>query len=295
MNTSNRDLTALDTIVLIHGLWMTSHSWADWVERYNRRGFNALAIGWPGLDGKSVEELRADPTPLTTLSVTQILDHYTQIIRGLERPPIIMGHSLGGAFTQILVSRGLGAVGVGIAPATVRGVRKLPLSTLKASSPVLGNPFNRGKAVPLTLKQFTYAFANTMPEREAAKIYEEQYIPAAASVLFEVAFANFNPRTVVRADFQKDERAPLLFIGGEFDHVVPPSAIKANLKKYSKSRAVTEYQEFAGRTHFLAGQEGWEEVADYALDWAVAHTVPATQNGRAALDKQEIKVAAKAG
>jgi pimeloyl-ACP methyl ester carboxylesterase len=134
-----------------------------------------------------------------------------------------------------------------------------------------------------------------MSETEAARIYEEQYVPAAASVLFEVAFADLNPRTVVRADFSKDDRAPLLFIAGEFDHVVPPSAARANANKYGKSNAVTEFKEFPGRTHFIAGQQGWEEVADYALDWAIAHTLPGPQNGRASLGKQAIRTTAKAG
>lgn len=292
---TEQNMSGPDTIILIHGLWMTAHSWDGWVARFNRRGFNTLAIGWPGIDDKTAAEVRRDPSPLATLSVTQIIDHYSRIIRGLDKPPIIMGHSLGGSFTQILLGMGLGAAAVGVAPATVRGVRKLPLSTLRSSSPVLGNPFNRGKAVPLTLKQFTYAFANTLSEQEAERIYEEHYIPAAASVLFEVAFADLNPRTVVRADFGKDDRAPMLFIAGEYDHVVPPTAAKANAKKYASSKAITEYKEFPGRTHYLAGQEGWEEIADYALDWAIAHTAPATRNGRATSDQYSMKSTTKVG
>jgi alpha-beta hydrolase superfamily lysophospholipase len=147
--------------------------------------------------------------------------------------------------------------------------------------------------VPLTLKQFKYAFANTLSDQEAAQIYEEQYVPAATSVLFEVAFADLNPRTVVRADFEKADRAPMLFIAGEHDHVVPPSAVKANVKKYGKSKAVTDYKEFPGRTHYIAGQEGWEEVADYALDWVIAHTAPVELNGNAPLGNRQAQSAAR--
>ena len=130
-----------DTIVLIHGLWMTPRSWEGWIERYRSRGYNVIAPSWPGMEGE-VEALNADPSPIAALDVEKIVDHYEGIIRALAAPPIIMGHSFGGAFTQVLLDRGLGAVGVGVASATVKGVLDLPLSTIRATSPVLRNPFN---------------------------------------------------------------------------------------------------------------------------------------------------------
>src|SRR5688572_29258082 len=132
-------------IVLIHGLWLTGRSWEKWKERYEARGFRVLTPSWPGLEGE-VEALREDPTPLTQLDVEKIVDHYEKIIRDLDEPPIIMGHSAGGTIMQLLIDRGLGVAGVGVEAGTVKGVLDLPLSTLKAGSPVLGNPFNRGKA-----------------------------------------------------------------------------------------------------------------------------------------------------
>src|SRR5215212_7946195 len=147
------------TVVLIHGLWLTPRSWEHWKERYESRGHRVIAPAWPGLDVE-VEALRADPTPLTKLNFKKVADSYEEIIRGLDSPPIIMGHSIGGGVTQVLLDRGLGSAAVGIAPATVKGVYDLPLSTLRASWKVLGNPFNRGKATPIDKKQFHYAFGN---------------------------------------------------------------------------------------------------------------------------------------
>ena len=255
-----------DTIVLIHGLWMTPRSWEKWSERYESSGYKVLAPAWPGMEGE-VEALNEDPSPIATLDVEQLVDHYEAIIRELDNPPIIMGHSLGGTVTQLLLDRGLGAAGVGVASGTVKGVLDLPLSTLKSSSPVLLNPFNRGKAIPLDEKQFHYAFGNTMSQEESDAIYERYHVPAAATVLFEVAFANLHIHAPTKVNFDNDERAPLLFIAFGEDHVVPPKASRHNAEKYEDSSAITEFKEFTGRPHF-PGAPGWEEVADYALTWA---------------------------
>jgi pimeloyl-ACP methyl ester carboxylesterase len=265
---------APDTIVLIHGLWMTPRSWEHWASRYESRGYKVLTPAWPGLEVE-VEELNRDPSPLTTLDIEQIVDNYETIIRGVDSPPIIMGHSLGGTVTQLLLDRGLGAVGVGVASGTVKGVLDLPLSTLKSSSPVLRNPFNRGKAIPLDKKQFHYAFGNTLSEEESDAIYDRYHVPAAATVLFEVAFANLHFHAPTKVNFDNDERAPLLFIAFEEDHVVPPKASRHNAEKYEDSSAITEFKEFPGRPHF-PGAPGWEEVADYALTWAMANAAAKT-------------------
>jgi len=263
-----------DTIVLIHGLWMTPRSWEKWAERYESRGYKVLAPAWPGMEVE-VEALNEDPSPIATLDVEQLVDHYEGIIRGLDSPPIIMGHSLGGTVTQLLLDRGLGAAAVGVASGTVKGVLDLPLSTLKSSSPVLLNPFNRGKAIPLDEKQFHYAFGNTMSQEESDAIYQRYHVAAAATVLFEVAFANLHFHAPTKVNFENDDRAPLLFIAFGEDHVVPPKASRHNAEKYEDAKAITEFKEFPGRPHF-PGAPGWEEVADYALTWAMEHAVART-------------------
>jgi pimeloyl-ACP methyl ester carboxylesterase len=262
-------MTTPNTVVLVHGLWMTPRSWENWIERFESRGHRVIAPAWPGLESE-VEELRRDPSPLERLHVEKILGHYEQIVRGLDRPPIIMGHSFGGAFTQLLVHRGLGSAAVSVDGATVRGVRDLPLSTLRVSAPVLRNPFKPDKAVPFTFEQFRYAFANTLPEDEARRAYDRYAIPAARRILLQGALANLDPRTPFRVDFG-DDRAPLLFIGGTEDHVIPAKVSRKMAAKYDKASTVTAYKEFAGRSHFIAGEPGWEEVADFALGWATGH------------------------
>jgi pimeloyl-ACP methyl ester carboxylesterase len=265
---------APDTVVLIHGLWMTSHSWEHWAARYRDRGCTVIANGWPGMDA-DVGALRRDPAPIAELTITKIVDHYAAMIRELDRPPIIMGHSFGGAFTQVLLDRGLGSAGVAIGSAAVKGVMKLPFSTLRTGWPILRNPANKHRAVSITAKQFHYRFTNHLTLEESAPLYEKYCVPGAGHVLFEGATANFQKSAATKVDFANSRRAPLLFIAGGLDHVSPPSINRSNAKKYRASRAITDYKEYAGRSHFTVGQQGWEEVADYALEWARTRAVGA--------------------
>jgi pimeloyl-ACP methyl ester carboxylesterase len=256
-----------DTILFIHGLWLTPRSWENFASRYESRGYRVLAPAWPGMEVE-VEALRRDPALLDGLDLKRVVDHYDQIIRGLGEPPILIGHSLGGSITQLLLDRGLGAVAVGLAPGTVKGVPDLPLSTLRASFAVLRNPFKRGKGIPYSRQQFKYAMANTLDEETSDRLWERYAVPAASGVLFDIALATFARSSPAAVNFENDDRAPMLFIAFGEDHVVPPKVIRHNVSKYDGSGAVTEYREFAGRPHF-PGAPGWEEVADAALSWAL--------------------------
>jgi alpha-beta hydrolase superfamily lysophospholipase len=261
------DSGAPDTVVLIHGLFLTAKSWEHWVERYEGRGYRVIARDWPGMEGE-IEELRRDPSGISELGIAEIVDHYAEIVSELDKPPIIMGHSFGGAFTEILLDRGLGAAGVGIDAAAVKGITKLPFSQLRSAWPVLKNPSNRHGATMLTHDEFHYGFTNTLTDEESMAVYERYAVPGPGRVLFQGALANFNRHSPLQVDFKNDDRAPLLLIGGGEDHTVPAVVDKSTAKHYRKSAAVTEYKEFPGRSHYTIGQEGWEEVADYALDWA---------------------------
>lgn len=275
MTTHTADGAAPDTVVLIHGLWMTALSWEHWVSRYEQRGLHVVARSWPGMEGP-IDALRADTSEIDDLGIEQILEHYEGIIEGLGSPPIIMGHSFGGAFTQILLDRGLGAVGVAIDSAPVKGLLALPASTLRTGFPVLKSSGNRHRAVALTAEEFHYSFTNTTSEAESGPIYDRYAVPGPGRVLFQGALANFSPHSPAAVDFKNDDRAPLLLIAGGEDHVAPASLNESNFKHYKSSRALTEFKVFPGRSHYTLGQTGWEEVADYALDWALAHAAVPT-------------------
>lgn len=258
------------SVVLVHGLWLTPRSWEGWVTRFEGRGRQVLAPAWPRIEG-DVEDIRRDPSPLNGLGVTEIVDHYAEVIRGLDRPPIIIGHSFGGLVTELLLDRGLGVAGVALSPAPVKGVLRLPLAQLRASLPVLKNPANRNRTVELTPQQFHYAFTNTMNDTDAKEAYDRYEIPGPGRPLFQAAFANVNPNAPSKVDFRNDRRPPLLVIGNGEDHTVPASVSKEAARRLAKSGAVVEYREYPGRPHFTAGAPGWEEVADQALEWATRH------------------------
>lgn len=265
------DPTTPDTIVLIHGLWMTPRSWEKWVEHYEGRGYRVLAPAYPGLEVE-VEALREDPSPIEALTVPAVVEYLEGILDALDRPPIIMGHSFGGLFTQILLDHGYGSAGVAIDSVPAEGIKVVPVSQIRASFPVLRNPANRHKAVPFTPEQFHYAFANTLSEEDSRDVYERYHVPAPGGFLWGGVLANFTPgHQDTYVDFRNEDRAPLLFIAGGDDNLVPPSVNESNVKHYRHTSSVTEYREFPGRSHYTVGQDGWEEVADYALEWAVAN------------------------
>ena len=255
------------TIVLIHGLWMTSLSWEHWVRFYEQQGYKVIARGWPGMD-VGIDVLRKNPSAIATIGLGDIVDHYESIIRELSEAPIIIGHSFGGLVTQILLDRGLGSAGVAIASAPVKGVLFLPLSTVRVTLPALINPANNHKAVPLSPEQFHYAFTNTLSEEESLAVYDRYAVPGPDHVLFQAAFANFNSDSEATVDFSNETRSPLLLIAGGLDHVSPPSVIKTTKHLYRKTSAITAYKEYPERTHYTLGQGGWEDVASFALTWA---------------------------
>ncbi|MBO9578829.1 MAG: alpha/beta hydrolase [Microbacteriaceae bacterium] len=262
---------ALPPIVLIHGLWMTPKSWDTWAERFRARGHEVIVPGWPGVDDRTPAELRQDPRSLRGVGLKQVVDHYERIIRALPTKPIIMGHSFGGLVTQMLADRGLGVAVVGVAPGQPAGVKVLPFSTLRSGLPALYNPFAINGANAISKAHFRYTFGNDLSRAESDAIYEEQAIPSVNHVFFDGVLSLLNERGgVSKVDFAKADRAPLLVIGGAIDHVVPLTATRAIVKKYRQAGpAVVDYLEFEGRTHRLVSQDGWEEVADAALEWAL--------------------------
>jgi len=251
-------------IIFIHGLWIHASSWKPWMDFFNQRGYETLNPGWPG-DSATVAECRANPQAIANRGVTEIADSYAKIIESLSEAPIVIGHSFGGLIVQVILGRGIASAGIAIDPAPIKGVWQLPLSALKASFPVLGNPFNLKKAVSLTFGQFRYGFANAVPEDEAKKLYDSWTIPAPGRPLFQAAVATF-AGSETKVNTANTTRGPLLITGGEKDHIAPPILGKASLKKYSKS-VMTEFKLFEGRGHSLIVDHGWQEVAEYSLAW----------------------------
>jgi non-heme chloroperoxidase len=229
--------TERQPVVFIHGLWLLPSSWDRWAAVFEEAGYTALTPGWPD-DPETVGEANAQPEAFAHKTIGQVADHFDEIVRGLEKKPAGIGHSFGGLLGQILAGRGGPAVTVAVDPAPFRGVLPLPSSSLKSAWPVLGNPANRNRAVPLTFDQFRYGFANAVSEEEAKELYETFAVPASG--------------------------APFLIIDGEKDHTVPWAIAEASFKQ-QRNTGVTEIVQIPNRGHALTVDNGWRTVADTAL------------------------------
>jgi non-heme chloroperoxidase len=256
--------TGLRPVVFVHGLWLLPSSWDRWSAVFEEAGYTALTPGWPD-DPETVPEANAKPEVFAHKTVGQVADHFEQIVRGLYQQPAVVGHSFGGLLAQILAGRGLAAATVAVDPAPFRGVLPLPLSALKSAWPVLGNPANRNRAIPLTYDQFRFGFANAVGEEEARELYATYAVPASGAPLFQAATANLNPWTEARVDTGNPKRGPLLIISGEKDNTVPWAIANASFKRQQRNQGVTEIVEIPNRGHALTIDSGWREVADTAL------------------------------
>ena len=251
-------------VIFVHGLWLLPNSWDRWVEVFDAAGFVALSPGWPD-DPETVGEANANPDVMADKTIAQVANHFSMIAKSLDRKPAIIGHSFGGLLAQILAGRGLSTATVAIDPAPFRGVLPLPFSALKSAFPILGNPANRHRAVPLTFDQFRYAFANALDEDEARTLYDTFAVPAPGAPLFQSALANLNPWTESRVDTKNADRGPMLIMSGEKDHTVPPAVAHAAFQLQSNNPGLTEFVEVKDRGHALTIDHGWREVAATAL------------------------------
>lgn len=258
-------------VVFVHGLWLHADSWGPWVEYFRDAGYQPIAPGWPG-DPDTVEEARANPEPLANHGVDEIVAHYTKIIRALHHKPVVIGHSFGGLIAQKLLGQNRASAAVAIDPAPIKGVLALPLSALKVASLALRNPANRKRTIALTPEQFRFGFGNAIPAEESDELHERWTIPGPGRPLFQAATANFVRHAATKVDTGNTTRGPLLLVSGGRDNTTPPAVVKATLKLYGTTAAVTELREFPDRGHSLTIDHGWREIADATLTWLKEHT-----------------------
>jgi alpha-beta hydrolase superfamily lysophospholipase len=250
---------ASKTVVFVHGMYMTPLCWEQWVERFQSKGYRSLAPAWPGRD-QPIEVLRQrHPDPqLGQLTLSNVLDSLTGFIKRLDEKPIVIGHSMGGLIAQLLLNRDVAAAAVAIDSAPPFGVFTAKWSFLKSNWPHITPFASQSRPIEMTFERFQYTFVNTLPLAEQRAAFERYVVPESRRVPRESLTA--------KIDFRKPH-APLLLIAGSADHIIPASLNQSNYAKYQSSPSVADFKEFAGRTHFIVGQTGWEEVADYVLGW----------------------------
>ena len=253
-------------VMFIHGLWLLPSSWDRWAAVFEEAGYTSLTPGWPD-DPETVDEAKEHPEVFANKTIGQVADHYALVIEKLDKKPAVIGHSFGGLLAQMIAGRGLSAATVAIDAAPFRGVLPLPISALRSAKPVLENPRNRHRAIPLTFDQFRYAFANAVSEDEAKELFETFAVAAPGAPLFQAAAANLNPWTEAKVDTENPARGPMLILSGERDHTVPRVISDATYKRQQRNEGVTEFVLIANRGHALTIDSGWHEVADTALEF----------------------------
>jgi len=248
-----------NTIVFIHGLFMNPESWSQWIKYFENEGYKCYAPAYPFHEGSPVKLRNSINSELGKITFKQVIDSLIKFIDTLPEKPILIGHSMGGLAVQKLMCMDKGTAGISIDPAPPQGLFSFKWSFLKANLSTV-NPYKGNSVCLPDLNWFHYAFCNTMTIEQTAAEYNKFVVPESRNI------ARSSTGKDGKIDFSKPHY-PLLIIAGEKDNIVPASLIRKNFVAYNGNQSITEYIEFAGRTHYICCQPKWEEVAIYIANW----------------------------
>jgi pimeloyl-ACP methyl ester carboxylesterase len=251
------------TIVFIHGMFQNPKSWDKWIEFLSDKGYNCIAPAWPLHEGNPADLRTNPPAGLGDLELQTIVDEMEKVVRAQGEKPIVIGHSVGGLIVQLLASKGLIETGVAIDSVAPNAMLAFDSGFMKNSA-LIANPFKGNEPFYMDLESFHGSFCNTITMEETEKAYNETATHDSRNVLRDCM------GEAGKIDVEMPH-APLLFIGGEEDQIIPAALNQRNSEAYTDEVSVTGFKEFANRGHFICGQAGWEEVADYIYDWLQKH------------------------
>ncbi|MDW3193013.1 MAG: alpha/beta fold hydrolase [Cytophagales bacterium] len=247
------------TIVFVHGLFLNNRSWQEWENYFKEKGYTTHVLVYPGHEGDPSELRENAPNHLGNVTFTDVVMHMEQFIRTLPEKPIIVGHSMGALVAQKLVEKDLAEAAIIMSSAPPKGVITTKFSFAKSNLGLL-NPFKGNSVHYPTKKWFHYAFTNTLSREESDGIFDSYVVPESRNIPRETL------KKTGKINFKKPH-VPMLFISGKEDHIIPASLNKKNFKRYKDENSVREHKIFEGRDHFIAGETGWEEVANYVYQW----------------------------
>lgn len=251
-------MTHSKTIVFIHGLFVNNTSWSEWRKYFEAKGYTVHTPANPYHEGNP-EQLRKNiDARLNKSGFEELVMKLARFIDTLPEKPIIIGHSLAGLVVQKLIEMDKAVAGVSIDGAPPKNVFA-PFQTIKTVWPVV-NLFKSG-AFMGSREWYHYAFFNNMSRAESDKEFDKVAVPESRTVARDTLLKSFS-----KVDFKKPHN-PLLFIAGENDHIFPADFTRKIAGSYKDKNSRVDYKVFAGRSHYIAGEKGWQEVAQYVENW----------------------------
>jgi pimeloyl-ACP methyl ester carboxylesterase len=253
------------TILFITGAFVSNHCWDQWKLYFENKGYQTCAPAWPNKDAPAEELRNRQPdAAIASMTLAALIEYYAEIAASMPERPVIIGHSIGGLITQLLLQRNLGSAGIAIHSVPPQGIMSFKLSFLRAGWGPLGYFTPVSESFMMSFRQWQYAFTNGLPLKVQKEGYYDLAIPESKQIVRDTI------TKVAHVDFQRPH-PPLLLISGTEDHTIPASLNFSNFRKYKSSGSVTDYKKFEGRTHYVLSQAGWEEIAGYIHNWLSNH------------------------
>jgi pimeloyl-ACP methyl ester carboxylesterase len=256
---------AAPIIVFLAGAVVTTACWDDWRAYFTREGYTCYAPAWPHKQAPAAQLRAQHPhSPIAQNDLAAVLEVYTTFIAQLPSKPIVIGHSYGGLLVQLLLQQGTVAAGVAIESAPPRGVVAFRWSLLRAVLPMLGLFSSLNTTFLPSFAQWQYAIANGLPLAAQQESYEQLVAPESKQLIRDALSRR------ARVDFHRPH-APLLFLAGGDDRIMPAVLNRANYRRYRHAESITHYQELPGRCHALLGQPTWREDAALISRWLATY------------------------
>ncbi len=249
------------SVVFITGTFIGNNCWDEWKAYFESKGYNCIAPAWP-YKNASPEELRNrhPDEAIASNRLNDLADYFENIVITATGQSIIIGHSLGGLIVQLLLQRGVGTAGVAIHSFPPPGVSTFNFSFLKALWGTMGFFTPTQKTYMISFRKWKQVIANGITCDQQKQSFYKYAIPESKWVTRDTF------KCGAKINFEQPH-APLLFISGSRDQVIPPSLNYNNYKKYKTNKSITGYKEFKGRNHLVFDHPGWKEEADFVLDW----------------------------
>ena len=248
-----------ETIVMIHGMWCGSWCWDNYKAYFESKGYRCHT---PVLRYHDMNP-GSDPDPrLGTVSLIDYADDLEKCLNTLDTLPIIIGHSMGGLLAQILASRKLAKAIVLLTPAAPHGILSLTPSVVKSFWSLMTTWGFWRKPGRQTFKEAAYSTMGVLPLEKKMEL-KNKFVYESGKASFEIGFWYLDPSEASKVN-ESDIACPMLIVAGTEDKLTPAPVVRKIAHKYKE---VAVYKEFNNHGHWLHGEPGWENIAEFSSQW----------------------------